>query len=297
MPIDLPSLVNSWVIALRAENKSPRTLTSYVTSVEQFLDWCDEQGVEPALDRGTVAAWVVDVIARTSSSTGRVRQQAVKRFSVWLANEGEIEADELAGVKPPKLDEKVIEPYTDDQLRALIAACHGKTLRDRRDEAVVRFMSDTGGRAGEVVAMNEDDVDLKEWKAIIRRGKGGRGRSIPFGADTAKAIDAYQRAKRRFAAATDQPALWVNTRTGKRITYWGLVQTLELRAEAAELPGFHLHRLRHTYAHRWLAAGGSEQGLMATAGWQRSDMLARYTKAQREARAAEEAKRLNLGSL
>jgi hypothetical protein len=36
---------------------------------------------------------------------------------------------------------------------------------------------------------------------------------------------------------------------------------------------------------------------MAVAGWTRPDMLMRYTKAQAETRAAEEARRLNLGEL
>ena len=53
-----------------------------------------------------------------------------------------------------------------------------------------------------------------------------------------------------------------------------------MRAEMAGVAGFHPHRLRHTAAHRWLAKGGSEGGLMAVAGWTRPDMLLRYTKAQ-----------------
>ncbi len=43
--------------------------------------------------------------------------------------------------------------------------------------------------------------------------------------------------------------------------------------------------------------GGSEGGLMAVAGWTRPDMLLRYTKAQASARAADEARTLNLGEL
>jgi len=46
-----------------------------------------------------------------------------------------------------------------------------------------------------------------------------------------------------------------------------------------------------------LAAGGSEGGLMAVAGWTRPDMLLRYTKAQASSRAAAEARGLNLGEL
>jgi len=61
--------------------------------------------------------------------------------------------------------------------------------------------------------------------------------------------------------------------------------------------GFRPHRLRHTAAHRWLAAGGSESGLMAMAGWTRVEMLIRYTRAHAGERAATEARRLDLGSL
>jgi integrase len=59
----------------------------------------------------------------------------------------------------------------------------------------------------------------------------------------------------------------------------------------------HPHLLRHTAADRWLTAGGSEGGLMAVAGWTRPDMLLRYTRARAEQRAADEARRLNLGDL
>ena len=55
--------------------------------------------------------------------------------------------------------------------------------------------------------------------------------------------------------------------------------------------------MRHTAADRWLTAGGSEGGLMAVAGWSRPDMLLRYTRARAEQRAADEARRLNLGDL
>ncbi|WP_448074149.1 tyrosine-type recombinase/integrase [Georgenia yuyongxinii] len=84
---------------------------------------------------------------------------------------------------------------------------------------------------------------------------------------------------------------------GKRFGREGLYRSLRRRAKRAEVHGFRPHRLRHTAAHRWLAAGGSESGLMAIAGWTRADMLARYTRARASGHAADEARRLNLGKL
>ena len=56
-------------------------------------------------------------------------------------------------MSPPKLDAKAIHPLTDDQLVALLAACKGPDLRDKRDEAIVRLMTETGARAGEILAL------------------------------------------------------------------------------------------------------------------------------------------------
>lgn len=124
---------------------------------------------------------------------------------------------------------------------------------------MLRFMLETGTRAGEVVSLKLADVELAQGRATIRRGKGGKAVS--------------SRWPRRPPQDAPHPR-----RQGR---HRGLPSA---PAEA--------HR-RPPPAHRGLAAGG----LMAVAGWTRPDILMRYTKAQASARDADEAKRLNLGEL
>jgi site-specific recombinase XerD len=294
-------LAKSWHLSLRAERKSPSTLKSYGDGLRAYLGWCARQGVEPLL-RASLAGWVADLIdTGSAAATARSRQLAVRRFAAWLHAEDEVPTDPFLGVKPPKLDEQVTEPHTVTDLKALIAACTPPRgadakvkMRYVRDEAILRLMAETGARAGEVVALTLDDIDLARGVAVIRRGKGGKGRIVPFGPETAKALDRYQRLRRTHRLA-GTPNLWVGDR-GKGFTYDALHKTLAMRAKDAGVTGFHPHRLRHTAAHRWLAAGGSETGLMAVGGWTRPDMLVRYTKARAAERAAEEARSLNLGA-
>lgn len=138
-------------------------------------------------------------------------------------------------------------------------------------------------------------MDLDGFLVTIRRGKGGRGRVIPIGLDTALAIERYVGIRARHPLASN-PALWLGSQ-GKAYSHNGLIRSLNRRAARAGVENFRPHRLRHTAAHRWLAAGGSETGLMAMAGWTRSEMLIRYTRARAGERAAEEAWRLDLGHL
>ncbi len=299
---DLDLLLPSWLLSMRADRKSPQTIKTYTEGVRFYLAWCTECDADP-VQRSSLRAWTSALLdLGNSPATARVRQLAVRRFAAWLTEEGELTADPFLGIKAPKLDSTVVEPLTDDELRGLLKACippkgltPAQVLRYRRDEAMLRFMLETGARAGEVVAIELSDLDLPGGTAIIRKGKGGKGRVVPFGPATAQALDRYLRLRRAHRLAAS-PALWLGDR-GKGFSYDALHKTLAERAAAAGIVGFHPHKMRHTAAHRWLAAGGSEGGLMAVAGWTRPDMLMRYTKAQASSRAAEEARGLNLGEL
>lgn len=294
--LDLSALLTSWQLALRAERKSPATVKVYSDGVLAFLRWCDSEGVAAELTKPLVQQFTTALLDGGSEpATARSRQLALKRFSAWLADEGEQDSDPLLGLKPPKLDTKVTDALTDDELRALIKACTGKDLRSRRDEAIVRLMAETGMRAGEVVGLQVADLDLTRGIATVTRGKGGKGRVVPFSAQTATALDRYLRTRRTHVLA-DSPGLWVGDR-GKGFSYYGLHAALKYRAALAGIERFHPHLLRHTAATRWLAAGGSEGGLMAVAGWARRDMIDRYTAATASERAAAEARGLNLGEL
>ena len=122
----------------------------------------------------------------------------------------------------------------------------------------MRLLAEAGLRAGECVALTVGDVDVKRGLVTVRRGKGGKGRVVAIGPSTAVAIGRWLRLRSTHRLA-DTPALWLGA-GGKGLGYHGVEGALRARAELAGIKGFHLHRLRHTAATRWLRAGGSEQG-------------------------------------
>lgn len=295
--------IADWQIALRAENKSPGTIFTYSDGATRYLRWCAEADLLP-MSRAVLNSWIAGLLdAGSSPGTARIRQLAVRRFASWLTAGGEIAADPFPGVKAPRYEPPLVEPLTDAELRALIATCavsdeHARAdgaLNDRRDEAIIRLMFETAIRSGELVDLRRDDLDLAARLITIRRGKGGRGRVIPVGQATTEALLAYLDHREQHPLA-GSPDLWLGNR-GQQFGREGLSRALRRRAQRAGIQGFRPHRLRHTAAHRWLAAGGSESGLMAIAGWTRTDMLIRYTRARASERAANEARRLDLGNL
>jgi site-specific recombinase XerD len=292
----LAALLPSWQLAMRAERKSPGTIRTYTAGVTAFLRWCEATGNPVELTKTSMQTFIADLLGGgAEAATAQARQKALKRFTAWLVDEGELDTNPLLGLKSPKLDAKVTDALTDDELKRLILACQGKSLKDRRDEAIVRLMAETGVRSGELIAMQLADVDLDRGLATVQRGKGGKGRVVPFGPQTATAIDRYIRVRRAHRLADTGP-LWVGG-GGKTFGYHGLHGTLKERAQIAGIDRFHPHLLRHTAATRWLRAGGSESGLMAVAGWATRDMIDRYTGASASERAAAESRNLGLGEL
>jgi integrase len=183
----------------------------------------------------------------------------------------------------------------DSQLKLLVKACQGKSFADRRDEALVRVLLETGLRACEVIDLEVGDVKLLDGLLVVQRGKGGKGRVVPFGPQTAAALDRYVRVRKTHRLAGTK-TLWLG-QGGKGFGYYGMARAIKARAEMAGIAGFHLHLMRHTAATRWLRQGGSETGLMAIAGWSTRSMIDRYTGASAGERAAAEARGLNLGDV
>ncbi len=143
---------------------------------------------------------------------------------------------------------------------------------------------------------------LSAWQNLLYFGwsrsaaaREAEARVIPIGRTSTIALRGYL-ALRQHHPLADSDDLWLGER-GARFGYDGLGRALRRSAHRAGIQGLHPHKLRHTAAHRWLAHGGSESGLIAIAGWTCTGMLVRYTRAHAAERAAQEARRLNLGEL
>ncbi len=285
---DLAGLVPSFRRHLRAANRSERTIEVYVSSAEAFAHFLVEQGmpsVAADVHREHVEAYIQHVLERWKPATASVRYRSLQAFWKWALDEGEITANPTARMTPPMIPEEPARVLTDEELRAMLATCDD-TLEGRRDEAIIRVFIDSGARLGEVAGLRTADVDL-DGGVVRVLGKGRRQRLVGIGARTAKAIDRYLR---RRGSSDD---LWV----GKKgvMTPSGIRQMIWRRSTTAGIGRVHPHVFRHTAAHSWLAAGGSETGLMRKAGWRSRAMLSRYASSTAEARALEESHRLGLG--
>jgi site-specific recombinase XerC len=57
----------------------------------------------------------------------------------------------VANLKPPKVGDKLVPIFTDDELAAMQATCKGGGFQNRRDYAIISLFKDAGIRLSELV--------------------------------------------------------------------------------------------------------------------------------------------------
>jgi site-specific recombinase XerD len=291
---ELQSLLEDWRRHLRAKNRSPATIDSYLIVGRAFADYLTQHGMPT--DAGVIArehieAYLVELMERLSPATAAKHYRSLQQLFRWLVEDGEIPRSPMERMSPPAVPEQPVPVITEDELTRLLSVCSGNTFEHRRDAAIIRLFLDTGMRAGELIGMAVTDLDFDHDVAVVM-GKGRRSRAAPFGAKTADCLRRYLRARARHPLAS-RPELWLGKKGA--MTDSGVRQMLERRAADAGVENLHPHRFRHTFAHRWLAEGGQEQDLMRLAGWRSREMLGRYGASAADQRARDAHRKLGLG--
>lgn len=273
--MDNDSLLASWQLSLHA--KSPGTVALYLDVAQRFAGSLDDGDLLTATP-ADAQRWFTDMRARgLAQATLRSRWIALRNLYGWLHAEQEIVDNPLARVKVPKANDPAPDVLTDDEVRKLLKACEGTGFLERRDMALIRFLLATGVRITECCSLKVADVELRDRIALIRQGKGDRQRLVRFDTATAAALDRYLRVRGRHAKAK-LPGLWISHMG--QLTRKGAPTILDRRARQAGIGHVHPHQFRHSWADRWLRAGGNEGDLQRLGGWESPEIMRRYGEAR-----------------
>jgi integrase/recombinase XerC len=311
------SLIAEWSRSLRADNKSKDTVRIYTDIARNFHRWCadpiappDEDAAEwldalpgpPAepddVEVAHCRAWIGYRLATTSPGNANNNYRGLHSWFAWLVAEDELEHHPMDRMTPPHVPDKPPPVVAIDLMKRVLATCAGRDHIDRRDEAIIRLVFDTGARLAEVGNMLVDDLDLTV--DVIRvTGKGGKQRAVPFSPKTGKALSRYLRVRSR-QTHTGLPALWLADRNRGSIGPNGIKLMFRRRGHLAGVNdeigrNLHAHLGRHFAAHQAKKAGMSDGDMMLLFGWTTAQMVQRYGRSAAVEVAHGTSRRLRLG--
>ncbi len=275
-------LLNSFQISLEAVGRSPRTIEHYLWAARNFAAFCTREHLpEPQrCTREHVELWLRDLRLRDlSSHSVQTRYTALRAFFRWLEEEDELEhGNPMTRIPRPRVDEVLKDVVAEEDLVKVFR--HLERAKRWRDASVIALLYDTGMRAGELLALNVDDLDLRSGIIAIRRSKSRRPRMVRLSKGGLVYVDRYLRRR------DDAHNTLIVGRKG-RFTRSGLYQLVKRIFREIGVEGIGPHDLRHTSASHAVSEM-DESAMMELYGWRSSEMV-RHHAQQRLQQAALEA--------
>jgi integrase/recombinase XerD len=258
---------------------APRTQEGYLHRLRVFADWCEEQHITlEGLRQAHIRQYAEYLRNRPGTQRGREGAHistvtlhgyllALKIFLHWCAQEEDYEqavSKRLAErVELPTLPQKVVEVFSAEQVKAMLAACE-RGVQAVRNRAILLVLLDTGMRAGELCRLSLDCCYLDPEDAYLKvYGKGEKWREVPLGKKSLAALRRYitryrkSQSQRVFLGRGNQP-----------LTVRGLQQIIITICNRAGITGVRCspHTFRHTFAVHFLERTGDIYRLMRLMG-------------------------------
>ncbi len=229
---------------------SNNTELSYKRDLGKMHQYLEENGISGLNDiTGEVLDSYIVYLEENQFAAATISRNiaSMKAFFHYLAKEGVIEKDISIGLKAPKIEKKMPEIMTPEEVIWLLEQPKGDTPKEIRDKAMLELLYATGIRVTELITLKVSDVNMQMGFIICRDGS--RERVIPFGAAAKKAMTSYlDKARNVMLFDLQSDILFVNC-SGQPMSRQGFWKLIKYYAKKAGIMAdITPHTLRHSFA-------------------------------------------------
>ncbi len=259
LPAALSDPCERFLKAMERDNGlAANTLDAYRRDLNRYLHHLSAQGVESleAVQHQHIARLLHSLRdAGLTASTMARNLTSIKRFHQYLLLKGATTHNPAELLDPPKLERRLPDVLSIEEIAALLAAPDPDEPLGQRDKAILAVLYATGIRVSELTALQQEALLLARGLIRIR---GRRERIVPIAAKDARTLRRYLRQGRPHLARPDSSDhVFLNAQGGplSRMSVWKIIKTAGDKARIGR--DISPHTLRHSFATHLLEGGAN----------------------------------------
>ncbi|MYC72640.1 MAG: site-specific tyrosine recombinase XerD [Gemmatimonadetes bacterium] len=259
LPATLSDPCERFLTAMERDNGlAANTLDAYRRDLNRYLHHLSAQGVEhlEAVQHQHIAHLLHSLRdAGLTASTMARNLTSIKRFHQYLLLKGATTHNPAELLDPPKLERRLPDVLSVEEIAALLAAPDPDEPLGQRDRAILAVLYATGIRVSELTALQQEALLLARGLIRIR---GRRERIVPIAAKDARTLRHYLRQGRPHLARPDSSDhVFLNAQGGplSRMSVWKIIKTAGDKARIGR--EISPHTLRHSFATHLLEGGAN----------------------------------------
>lgn len=180
---------------------------------------------------------------------------ALKSFFNYLVFEGLIKDSPISNIEAPKLERKLPEVLTEDEINQLIKSVDLNHVFGQRNKTIIEVLYGTGIRVSELVNLKLSNIFFRE--SILKvNGKGDKERFVPLGKIASAEIKTYINIRDRMKIDSKNTDILFINRYGRKLTRSMIFKIIKDASKSIGLEKkISPHTLRHSFATHLLKNG------------------------------------------
>ena len=229
---------------------STNTEMSYKRDLEKVQHFMESRGIRETAD--VSAQDLEDYVKylqdnQFAAATVSRNIASLKAFYHYMVQEGIVSEDISEALKAPKIEKKIPEIMSPDEVVRLLEQPSGNSPKEIRDKAMLELLYATGIRVTELITLKLSDVNMP-MSFILCRDR-NKERIIPFGTEAKNALTRYLDGTRdEMLENKTSDVLFANC-SGQPMSRQGFWKLIKYYAKKADIKAdITPHTLRHSFA-------------------------------------------------
>ena len=237
---------------------SMNSIESYEFDLIQFKNFIIENSINESPKKcssSTVKRYLYKNFSNKKSRSQARSISALKSFFNYLLFEGEIHSSPINDIESPKIENKLPEVLTEDEIKRLISSVNLDSEFGQRNKTIIEVLYGTGIRVSELIDLKLSNIFFKE-NILKVTGKGNKERFVPLGKIALIEIKKYLNNRDKLKINSKFSDILFLNRYGRQLTRSMIFKIINDSSKNAEIDKkISPHTLRHSYATHLLKNG------------------------------------------